>query len=756
MPKRRAPKKRRKKVKKSRPFFIRRWSIQLFIIGLCVFFSYCLLLDFQLRQKFEGKRWTTPAHVYARELALYPGRRYGVQDLINRLKERGYQPVEKTSGPGQFAVGKAALELFTREFDYPDGVEPAKRFRIEVNKGAISRIIDNASGAERRMLRLEPLLMGKIFPLNDEDRILIAHDAIPGALINALIAIEDRNFYRHAGLDLKGILRSIYVNLSAGQVVQGGSTLTQQLVKNMFLTQERAFSRKIKEMLLALMLEFHYSKASILSAYVNEVYLGQHGARGIRGFGAAAEFYFARPLAELNTAQIALLAGLVKGASYYNPRRHPERALQRRNLVLTLMRRQNFLAEDEYQRLSVKPLQVRARSDWSSARYPAYLDLVRRHLKRDYRLRDLSHGGLHIFTTLDIDKQEAMEKGIAAELGKLERQKGFAAGALQVAMLLADPLSGELLALAGGRDRRNSGFNRALDARRPIGSLIKPAIYMTALDRPETHHVLSPLDDTAILLRQAGGKRWTPKNYDNKPHGRTPLARALARSYNLATVRLGMQVGLDNVIQTLKDLGVKTPVPRLPAILLGSLELSPYEVTAMYQTIANGGTRRPLRAIRAVMDREQRPLRRHRQARGGQLRPQAVFLTQFLLTEAVASGTARRLAAALPALMPLAGKTGTTNALRDSWFAGFGDDLLAVTWIGRDDNRPAGLSGADGALQLWLKIMQQVRPAPFTLTEPAGIDWRAYPDMSRPPGSCREQRRYPFIAGHLPGRLACF
>ena len=756
MPKRRSAKKRKKTVKKSRPSLIRRWSIQFFIIGLCIFFSYCLILDFQVRKKFEGKRWSIPARVYTQELELYPGRRYGSRDLIRKLKERGYQPVKKLSGPGQFAVGKHAIELFSREFHYAGGVETAKRLRIEINQRAISRIIDQASGKARQIIRIEPLLMGKIFPLNDEDRILVPYDAIPAPLINALIAVEDRNFYSHAGIDLKGIARSIYVNLTAGRVIQGGSTLTQQLVKNMFLGRERAFSRKINEMLMALSLEYHYSKESILSAYVNEVYLGQHGARSIRGFGTAAEFYFAKPLAELNVAQIALLVGLVKGASYYNPRRRPERALQRRNLVLRLMRQQNFLARAEYQRLSGKPLQVKEKLNWSSARYPAYLDLVRRHLKRDYRVNDLSHAGLRLFTSLDSDKQEAMEHGISAELGKLERQKGFAAGALQVAMLMADPHNGEVLALAGGRDRDNNAFNRALDARRAIGSLIKPAIYMTALGQPQKYHVLSPLDDTAIELKQQGGKRWRPKNYDNKTHGRTPLARSLARSYNLSTVRLGLQLGLDNIILTLKNLGVKTPVPRLPSVLLGSLELSPYEVTGMYQTIANGGLPLPLQTIRAVMDREQRPLRRYRPARKGPVKPAAVFLTQFLLTEAVASGTARRLTAELPSLMPLAGKTGTTNALRDSWFAGFGDDLLAVSWIGRDDNRPARLNGADGAMQLWLSIMKQVRPAPLTLTAPAEIDWRSYPDMSGTAGACRGQKRYPFIAAHMPGRIACF
>ena len=756
MPKRRSAKKRKKTVKKSRPSLIRRWSIQFFIIGLCIFFSYCLILDFQVRKKFEGKRWSIPARVYTQELELYPGRRYGSRDLIRKLKERGYQPVKELSGPGQFAVGKHAIELFSREFHYAGGVETAKRLRIEINQRAISRIIDQASGKARQIIRIEPLLMGKIFPLNDEDRILVPYDAIPAPLINALIAVEDRNFYSHAGIDLKGIARSIYVNLTAGRVIQGGSTLTQQLVKNMFLGRERAFSRKINEMLMALSLEYHYSKESILSAYVNEVYLGQHGARSIRGFGTAAEFYFAKPLAELNVAQIALLVGLVKGASYYNPRRRPERALQRRNLVLRLMRQQNFLAQAEYQRLSGKPLQVKEKLNWSSARYPAYLDLVRRHLKRDYRVNDLSHAGLRLFTSLDSDKQEAMEDGISAELGKLERQKGFAAGALQVAMLMADPHNGEVLALAGGRDRDNNAFNRALDARRAIGSLIKPAIYMTALGQPQKYHVLSPLDDTAIELKQQGGKRWRPKNYDNKTHGRTPLARSLARSYNLSTVRLGLQLGLDNIILTLKDLGVKTPVPRLPSVLLGSLELSPYEVTGMYQTIANDGLPLPLQTIRAVMDREQRPLRRYRPARKGPVKPAAVFLTQFLLTEAVASGTARRLTAELPSLMPLAGKTGTTNALRDSWFAGFGDDLLAVSWIGRDDNRSARLNGADGAMQLWLSIMKQVRPAPLTLTAPAEIDWRPYPDMSGTAGACRGQKRYPFIAAHMPGRIACF
>ncbi|MCG8379246.1 MAG: penicillin-binding protein 1B [Proteobacteria bacterium] len=758
------PKKKRKSTarrkkqtrKKKRSLLFRRWVLQTIIILTCIFLSYCVVLDYQIRREFEGKRWSIPARVYAQPDELYIGKKIEKRLLISKLKQSAYQPVRKLTGPGQFHEQAGKIEIFIREFHYWDSIETAKRIQLEIKGRQVSRIFNIDTREELQIIRLAPQLIGKIFPLHDEDRVLINFDDIPASLIQALIAVEDRNFYHHFGIDLKGILRSIFVNIISGKIAQGGSTLTQQLVKNLFLSRERTFSRKINEILMAIMLDYHYSKENILAAYVNEVYLGQNGARAIHGFGTAAEFYFSRPLDELNNAQIALLVGLVKGASFYNPRKHPDRALKRRNLVLDLMYQQDFISDTELKSAVSKALQISSKPGWTSARYPAFLDLVRRHLKRDYQADDLRNEGLRIHTTLDTDKQNIIQQRINDELIKLDRLKRFKRGTLQVALVMVNQHNGEVLALMGDRDKDKNAFNRALDAKRPIGSLIKPAIYLAALDQANKYHVLSRLDDSYLELKLTNGKIWVPKNYDNKTHGNVPLVRSLANSYNLSTVRLGMAVGLDKVIATLKDLGITSDIPRLPSILLGALELSPYEITQLYQTIASGGLQIPLRTIRAVLDSDGYPLQRYELAVREYIKPETAFLTQFLLTEVVRTGTARRLVKELPSLMPLAGKTGTTNELRDSWFAGFGDQLLAVIWLGRDDNQTAKLTGSSGAMQLWLSIMKQMKPLPISLIETDEIEWRNYPDMSNPDSSCKHFMSYPFIKSHVPGQMSCY
>ncbi|GJM05479.1 MAG: penicillin-binding protein 1B [marine bacterium B5-7] len=726
------------------------------VIVSCVFLSYCVLLDFQIRKEFDGKRWSVPARVYAQPLELYAGRRYEQKLVIERLQNATYQNVSKLTGPGQFRVQGSTLEVYTRQFHYWDGLETAKKLIIRFKGQQITDITDIISGQNISIIRLTPTLIGKVFPLHDEDRVLINYKEIPETLIEGLIAVEDRHYFEHFGLDPFGILRSIYINVTKGKVAQGGSTLTQQLIKNMFLTHERTFTRKINEMLMALMLEYHYSKENILSAYVNEIYLGQNGQRSIHGFGTAAEFYFSKPLAELNNAEIALLVGMVKGASYYNPRKQAERALKRRNLVLNLLHEQGFISVADLERAKSKPLGVSAKPRWGSAKYPAYIDLVRRHLKRDYRIDDLRNEGLQIHTTLDTDKQEISQNSVTNRLSKLEKGRGFKSGTLQSALVVVESHSGEVLALVGDRNKDKNAFNRALDAKRPIGSLIKPAIYMTALNRPAKYNVLSSLDDSHLVLQQQNGRRWEPGNYDKRTHGNVPLVRSIAKSYNLSTVRLGMALGLENVIQTLKNLGVSAAIPRLPSMLLGALNLSPYEVTQMYQTIASGGLQIPLRTIRAVLDSNDQPLRRYDLAVREYIKPETAFLTQYLLTEVVQNGTARRLTRELPSLMPLAGKTGTTNALRDSWFAGFGDRLLSVVWIGRDNNQTAKLTGSTGAMQIWIDMMKKIKPEPLLLIEPEEVEWRDYPNMSNPVGSCSKIKSYPFIKKYTPGHIDCY
>lgn len=758
MPKKRKTSRKRKTQpkKKKSTSLLKKWMLQLIVILGCIFLSYCVLLDFQIRKEFDGKRWSVPARVYAQPLELYAGRRYEQRLVIERLKKAAYLNVSTLTGPGQFRLRGSTIEVYTRQFHYWDGIESAKKLKIRFNGQQITDITELISGQNISIIRLTPTLIGKVFPLHDEDRVLITYKEIPETLIEALIAVEDRHYFEHFGLDPFGILRSIYVNLIRGKLTQGGSTLTQQLIKNMFLTHERTYTRKINEMLMALMLEYHYSKENILSAYVNEIYLGQNGQRSIHGFGTAAEFYFSKPLAELDNAEIALLVGMVKGASYYNPRKQAERALKRRNLVLNLLHAQEFISASALKRATSKPLGVSAKPRWSSAKYPAYIDLVRRHLKRDYRIDDLRNEGLQIHTTLDVEKQEISQNSVARSLSKLEKGKGFNSGTLQSALVVVEQHSGEVLALVGDRNKDKNAFNRALDAKRPIGSLIKPAIYMTALNRPDKYNVLSSLDDSHLVLQQKNGKRWEPNNYDKKTHGNVPLVRSIAKSYNLSTVRLGMALGLENVIQTIKNLGVTTAIPRLPSILLGALNLSPYEVTQMYQTIASGGLQIPLRTIRSVLDSNNQPLRKYDLAVREYIKPETAFLTQYLLTEVVQNGTARRLTRELPSLMPLAGKTGTTNGLRDSWFAGFGDRILSVVWIGRDNNQTAKLTGSTGAMQIWVDMMKKIKPEPLLLIEPEEVEWQDYADMSNPKSSCAQVKSYPFIKKYAPRSIACF
>ena len=742
--------------KRLRSFLFNKWSFQLTVILGCAFLSYCALLDFQIRKKFDEKRWAVPARVYAQPLELYAGRRYEKSKVITRLKNVGYENVSILKGPGQFLVRNSTIEIYTRQFHYWDGLESAKKLKIQFNNQQVTSITEIISDKNVSIVRLTPTLIGKVFPLHDEDRILVTYKEVPETLIEALIAVEDRYYFEHFGLDPFGILRAIYINGLHGKLTQGGSTLTQQLIKNMFLTRERTFTRKINEMLMALMLEYHYSKEDILSAYVNEIYLGQNGKRSIHGFGMAAEFYFSKPLNELNNAEVALLVGMVKGASYYNPRKQTKRALNRRNLVLKLLKNSEFISEVEFEVAISKPLNVTDKPKWSSAKYPAYIDLVRRHLKRDYRINDLRNEGLIIHTSLDIDKQEISHDSVEKSLLKLEKMKGFISGTLQTALVVVNQHSGEVLALIGDRNKKKNAFNRALDAKRSIGSLIKPAIYMTALNRPAEYNVLSSLDDSELVLELQNGKFWKPNNYDKRTHGYIPLVRSIAKSYNLSTVRLGMALGLENVIQTLKNLGITSSIPRLPSILLGALNLSPYEVTQMYQTIASGGLQIPLRTIRYVLDSNGQPLKRYDLAVREYIKPETAFLTQYLLTEVVQNGTARRLKRELPSLMPLAGKTGTTNALRDSWFAGFGDRILSVVWVGRDNNNSAKLTGSTGAMQIWIDMMKKIKPEPLLLVKPEEIEWQVYPDMSNPKSSCDQTKSYPFVKKYKANSIGCY
>ncbi len=718
------------------------------LAALAIYVAY---LDFTIRTQFEGKRWALPARVYASPLELYPGKKISAAQLSEELAVLNYRH-GTLDEPGTYLRDRESIELVSRPFAFWDGAQPALRLAIAFSGKQISKIDNLETGQALPLVRLDPLLIGGIYPAHNEDRVLVKLDEVPPILIKALTAVEDRKFYEHHGVDPRGIARALWTNLRAGDAVQGGSTLTQQLVKNFYLTSDRTLRRKITEAIMALLLDAHYGKDEILEAYINEIYLGQDGNRAIHGFGLAAQYYFDRPLHQLTLSQAALLVGLVKGPSYYDPRRHPDRALTRRNLVLTELADQHAITNAEYLGAKTLPLEVATRAPMGTSPYPAFLALVHRQLRSDYSDTDLRSEGLRIFTTLDPHVQRTAEQALTTRLSTLEKQRRIPANSLEGAIVVTGSENGEVLAVVGGRRSRYEGFNRALDAVRQIGSLIKPAVYLTALSQPDKYTLTTRLDDSPLVWTEPGVKEWAPQNYDREFHGEVELRTALAESYNVSTARLGLALGLPAIIENAHRLGVERNLPPYGSTLLGTIGLTPFEVTQMYQTLASGGFRTPLRAIREVLTPEGAPLKRYSLAVTQAVDPAAVYLTTTALQHVVQSGTATGLGAYLPADINVAGKTGTTDDLRDSWFAGFTGDKLAVVWVGRDDNQTTNLTGAAGALTVWGQMMAQLDPEPLVPAMPESIELVRIDTKTglRADGGCDGAIEIPYIRGSAP------
>lgn len=723
------------------------------------FWEATVLLNKQIVSRFEGVRWELPARIYARPLELFVGKALKPADLQHELELLGYRQVQKSSlekaGEYRFDGGRALIHC--RSFTFSDGVQPASVIALSFAENRIVTLTQQKNGTDLPFFRLEPLHIASIYPGDNEDRLLLHIKKTPELLIQTLLLVEDKSFYHHLGVRPVAIFRALLANIKAGKTVQGGSTLTQQLVKNFFLTNKRSLKRKAKEALMALLLEYHYTKDEILEAYLNEIYMGQDGKRAIHGFAMAARFYFGRKIDELNAQQIALLAGLAKGASHYNPRKHPERARARRNMILAQMADEGLLTAATAQWLQQKPLGVLERIPSGITRYPAFVRLVRDQLKRDYKDEELQSKGLTIFTTFDPLIQEAAEKGLATVLASLEKERKMKKESLQGAVVLCSVDQGEVLAVVGDRFSRQDGFNRALDMKRPLGSVIKPFIYLSALARPEQYNLLTLLADTPLTL-PSGSKSWKPKNYDKKFHGQVPLMQALVHSYNVATVRLGMGIGLESVIGTLHNFGISRDIPAYPSLLLGAIELPPIDVLQMYQGIASGGYKSTLRAILAVTNQNNELLQRYPLTVEQAASPAAVFCLTRALEEVTRSGTAASLQRRLPKDLQVAGKTGTTDDLRDSWFAGFSGSHVAVAWVGRDDNKSTGLTGASGALRVWSSTMAAIATDPIDDQPPEDIvyyraDIRAGMIVD---DSCAQGKPVPFIrGGKLPPVTFC-
>ncbi|MBS3804738.1 MAG: penicillin-binding protein 1B [Oleiphilaceae bacterium] len=736
----------------------RAWFWPLFIraalVGLVVLAGWMVYLDAVVTARFEGKRFEVPSRVYARPLELYEGASVSRAGLRRELELSGYQAGDGVA-PGSFRQAGGRFIVSTRGFDFADGSEPRRRLDIVVSGDRVSnfRVLSGQSAA---VVRLEPARIGGIYPAHKEDRVLVRLSDMPAGFVATLLSIEDRDFFDHFGVAPLSIARAFWVNLQAGRVVQGGSTLTQQLAKNLYLSRDKTLLRKGNEALMSLLLELHYDKSEILETYLNEVYLGQAGTRSIHGFGLGSQFYFGEAVKDLELHEYALLIGLVKGPSYYNPRRHPQRALARRNLIIETLAGAGVIEKRQAESAQARPLGITAKPSYSENRYPAYIDLVRRHLARDYKQEDLQSDGLRIFTTLDPAIQGAAEEAVASTLDRLEPAGG--PSPLESAMVVTARDTGEVVALVGGRDPQFAGFNRALDARRPIGSLIKPFTYLTALTEARRYTLTTPVEDRGFSLVFENGQRWQPANYDGEERGPVPLHEALSSSYNLPAVRVGLDLGVPEVIKTLQRLGMNEPVSSYPSMLLGAVPMTPVTLTSLYQGLATSGFNMPLRSIRDVTTSKGQSLSRYSLNIDQVVDPAAVHLVQYAMQETMREGTGRSAYRYVSQDLGLAGKTGTTDDGRDSWFAGFSGDLLAVTWVGRDDNTKTVLTGATGALPVWSRFMANVPQHGLSPVVPDGVQyhWVNSQQNALTDERCENARLIPFITGSEPGaRVTC-
>ncbi|QBG35739.1 penicillin-binding protein 1B [Litorilituus sediminis] len=668
------------------------------LFALTIFLIY---LDAKVVKTFEGQRWQVPAQVYGQVPMLTINDQAAITAIANDLKLNGYKKVAKVREAGEFAQSARRLIVYRRAFDFPSGFSDEAKITIDVEKQRIADLW--LDGLPVDNVQLEPKLLARLVPNNKEDRVLVSLEQVPSLLIDTLLLVEDRDFYHHHGVSPLAIIRALYRNLQAGRTVQGGSTLTQQLAKNMFLTRERSLTRKLQEAFMAIILELRYSKDQLLEAYINEVYLGQHYANGIYGFGLAANFYFGKELPELTGADIALLVGQAKGPSYYDPWKHGKRAKQRRDLILKLMFEQNLLSKNHYIAAIESPLTVRENRRFNQQNYPAYLQLVKQELNE---LLDTSvqRAGIRVFTGFSHSSQQQLEQAVAKQLPTLE--KNYKQANLQAAMVVTDIASGEVRALLGSRESGYAGFNRAMHAKRPIGSLIKPAIYLAALERYEQYNFATVLADKPVTFKNDSGDKWQPKNYDGKYRQQVSLYSALINSLNIPTVNLGMDLGLEQIAEVMQVLGYEQEFTIRPSMLLGAINMSPLEVNQLYLPLADQGNYKASHSVVSIHTLSGETLWQYQQVSEQRLSKHAAYLLDYALTAVTKEGTAKSLTWRVPDGQ-LAGKTGTSNQLRDSWFVGYDDKHLVTTWIGKDDNKPTGLTGSSGALVLFADFIKR-------------------------------------------------
>jgi len=718
------------------------------IIFSVISIAYVSILDSKVVNKLDGVLWTVPAKVYARPLELAEGGKINVDVLKKELEILSY---ELTKGipdtPGEFSQSQRSVNIFIRGF----GSQEPGLYRLKIENDKIDSI-KRKDGISIDLIQLEPLSIGGMFPSHLQDRILLNFSQVPKDLEEMILVVEDRNFYSHKGISLRSIMRAFIKNTRALGIEEGGSTITQQLAKSLFFSPEQTIRRKIKEAIAALLIEIHYSKQEILLAYINDVFIAQSGRRAIHGFGLASQFFFGTDLKNLSLDQKALLVGMLKGPSLYSPINNPDRAKTRRDLVLSLIKNDSLITEEEYLDLKGRSLKVIPPSFKSLSKYPAFNDIVTLDLRKNFDDSDLRTKGLKIITNLDPVVQDYLEESIKDTKLKLKRRYGSQLNGLEGAGIVIDSFSGEVVAAIGSTKPNNYGFNRAINAVRPIGSLVKPFIYLSALQHYSKYNLSTLLDDSKLSVSLPGGKLWEPNNFDKKFHGNIPLHVALSESYNVATTRLGMDLGYSVVQETFTKLGIKKKIPKYPSIFVGSFEMTPLEAIQAYQTIASEGFYSPLNSIRTVESSEDVLSLSYPYKVEQRFRPEPIYLLKFVLKQTFISGTARGFSSRVIEKWKTGGKTGTSDDQRDSWFVGYAGNYLMLVWLGFDDNRKSPLTGRTGALQVWKNFMSRLDPIAYEVRKPSRIryEWVDAKDGLLSGESCKGSILIPFVEGTEP------
>lgn len=697
-----------------------------------------------------------PLRLYSGPFLLKPDLSLLHSHLLERLQRLGYRRVTvPVQSPGDYQLTEEALTVHLHP--QPEGHVGATMVTMPLDQGRVTDVLSPLDGTALFPIFLEPELLSGVRGESRQVREWIPLAQIPPQIIETVLTIEDRRFYSHFGIDPVAVGRAVWTNFTKGGVVQGGSTITQQLAKNLFYSPQRTMGRKFKEALAALVLEVKYTKQNILESYLNEIYLGQAGFVSIYGVSEAAHRYVGKTLQELTIEEVAMIAGLIKGPNSYAPTKHPELAKQRRDVVLRRLRETGLLTEEAWKRAVNEPVRVTPSEDVLTDA-PYFVDAVLREVE-EAGVVPLPEG-LRIDSTLDPMIQQAATESLEKGLAKLEATHPYlnsSLGSMQGAVVVLDPKTGSVLALVGGRDYRRSQFNRAVQARRQPGSLFKPFVYLAALEAAREGQAgqltaASLLADEPVTFESGAGP-WSPQNYDKQFHGPITLRSALEQSLNVPAVRAAMAVGTKPIVQLLHRLGVTSAIGNdLSSVALGSSSVSLMEITAAYGAVANGGIAVKPTAVRSTRDQQGDIVWNGVPDRQQATSPQGAYVLTSLLEGVIQRGTASK-AKVLGLKGMVAGKTGTTDGYRDAWFVGYTSDVVIGVWVGFDDERPLRLTGSQAALPIWMELARRVIPPNVPAFEmPPGVITR---DIDPKTGQlatfqCPEQVSEVFIEGTEP------